>query len=171
MLIISFHRSSFIRWCWNNTFPPIISMFSPVLSRTSLHLIPVHFCQRQYMVRFNPDQGIDHMKVNWHHSKFKQIWTTEHDSNPVPSVQISFSHCRFVSYRISLHMSSCFMEKICKIQPIGKLCDLYMLRTTQCIWIRPSNYSTVCLTMLRLSGIMTYQNRIRTFWTLISVPF
>ena len=48
-------------------------------------------CRRQYMVRFDLDSGLDHMKANWYHSKFKQIWTPylfEHHSNVVQSVQI-----------------------------------------------------------------------------------
>ena len=59
-----------------------------------------YFCRRQYMVRFDLDPGIDPMKANWHDSKLKKNkWI-----NRVPSVQISFSHHQFVSYRIGLHM-------------------------------------------------------------------
>ena len=59
----------------------------------------------------------------------------EYDSNILPYSQ----NFRFVSYRINLHISSCFMKKKKKkkkkkengkITHIGKFCGLYMLSYT-----------------------------------------
>ena len=132
------------------------------------------FCRRQYIVKFDLHPGLGYMKVNdiiQNLNKSELPYLFEHNSNFVPSVHISFSHHLFVSYRLSLHLSSWLTKRKStkfntSVNFMANVC-FHTTRCVDCVRNIPSNYSRVCLTTPNLSGITIYRNRLRTFRTLV----
>ena len=112
----------------------------------------VLFVEDSIIVRFVLHPGINQMKAIWHHSKFKQIWTTITCLNTIQALCYhSKSSICFLSHKFTYKFL--FNEKkICKIKHMGNFMAYMCFHTTQCVRILPSNGTGTFRAKTILSG-------------------